>query len=109
MFSGHTDNFKFVAEAAGGLLSGCRIQRSPDPFCKVHVTRPSSTLDISTVILRAAGLARFSKARDRFAVPNAFWLTLPMLTNPFAQFFMVRIVPRPSKRSSLVTRVKSMT
>ena len=33
----------------------------------------------------------------------------PQTSNSPSQFFMVRKVPRPSKRASLVTNVKSMT
>jgi len=47
MLSGHTDNFKFLAEAARGLLSACRIPRLPDPLGQRHVTRPRNTLDVS--------------------------------------------------------------
>jgi hypothetical protein len=46
MFIGHTDNFKFLAEPARGLLAACRIQSLPDPLRKGHVTRPSSTPDV---------------------------------------------------------------
>jgi len=47
MFSGHTNNFKFLAEAARGLLAACRIQRLADPLRKGHVTRSSNTLDFT--------------------------------------------------------------
>ena len=53
----------------------------------------------------------------RLCFPNAQYRRTPIAARSalrvlrvrFAQFFMVRIVPRPSRRSSLVTSVRSMT